>query len=235
MDKSKNNNGEKIKIFRRRISKWTTNHLRDFPWRNTKEPYRILIAEIMLQQTSVKKVLPVYDNFIKKFPNIRKLSEAKLESIREEIYSLGLIYRAENLLKISKLILEEYGSAIPKSKKALLKLPGVGEYIASAIMCFAYDDQIPIIDATINRVYGRFFGFPFKMPYRAPSKEIVSIAFSALPQGLARKFNYGLLDFAAKICPHYNPTCKTCFMNDECSFNSFSTQQNGRKQDNRFT
>lgn len=205
-------------FFRRKLLAWAHSNLRHFPWRNTNNPYRVCIAEIMLHQTFARKVVPIYKEFIKRYPNINKLSRANIGYLEKLIYPLGLIYRARTFKKLAQQLKSEHNSRLPKDLKELLSLPGVGNYTASAIMCFAYEQSIPIIDANVIRVYSRFFGIKVKLPSSAPNKAFSEIAEKVLPKKNARLYNYGLLDFAALVCTHYNPKCDMCPVSRKCIY-----------------
>jgi len=148
---------ERAIMFQNRLLHWAKDNLRDFPWRSTNDPYKICIAEILLHQTFARKVVPAYEVFIKSYPDVKKLHNARIRSIEKIIYPLGFLYRAKKLKDFAKTVVNEYGGRVPHYKEELLALPGVGEYTSSAVLCFAYDEQIPIIDANVIRVYSRLF------------------------------------------------------------------------------
>lgn len=170
----------------------------------------------MLHQTFARKVVPVYKAFIGRYLNIKQLSTARVPAIERLIYPLGFIYRARRLKEIAQYVMKKYNGRFPQELEGILSLPGVGEYTAAAIMCFAYGKQVPIIDANVIRVYSRYFGVKVKLPNSAPKKEMIEIALKALPKGKAREFNYGLLDFAAVVCTHYNPKHEQCPIRTKC-------------------
>ena len=172
----------------------------------------------MLHQTFARKVVPVYKAFVKRYPNTGKLSRANVGYLEKLIYPLGFIYRAKTLRSLARTVLQVRGGKFPTDINGLLSLPGVGKYTASAIMCFSYDKPVPIIDANVVRVYSRFFGLEVKLPSSVPTKEIEEVASKVLSKKKARLFNYGILDFAALICSHYNPKCTECPVNDKCKF-----------------
>lgn len=197
--------------------KWAKGNLRDFPWRKTTDPYKVCVAEIMLHQTFARKVVPVYEAFVQRYPDVRALSQAQLPDIEKLLYPLGLNYRAARLKEMARTVVEVFGGAFPAEKKALLSLPGIGEYTASAILCFAYGQQVAVIDANVVRVYTRYFGLGLRLPSSSPNKEIAEIAVKALPEGKARDFNYALLDFASTVCSHYKPKHEMCPVKKGCA------------------
>jgi len=204
--------------FQKKILGWAKKNYRDFSWRQTSDPYKICVAEILLHQTFAKKVEPVYNNFINNYPNLERLSKSRLSKVQRIIYPLGFLYRAERLRNIAKYSIKHYGGAIPNDKQKLLKLPGVGTYTATAILCFAHGHDLPIIDVNVVRVYSRYFGVPVNLPNSSPSKEIENIAHKILPAEKSKAFNYGVLDFASLICTHYNPKHENCPLKSFCAY-----------------
>lgn len=202
------------------ILEWASTNGRNFPWRLNSTPYRICIAEILLQQTTARKVAEVYDILIKKYPNVGKLSRARVSNVRNIIDCLGLTYRAKGLKIMAKQIMEEYQGIFPKEKEEILKLYGVGEYAASAILCFAYGEQVTVFDTNTIRLYSRFFGIPVELPTSKPGKRIFEIANSMTDKRNSITFNYAALDFSAIVCKHYNPNCSICPVNIKCKYDA---------------
>jgi len=207
-----------LRFFKAELSRWAINNTRNLPWRNTDDPYCICVAEILLHQTGASKVAPVYQDLIARYPTVGALSRAKIKTLERIIYPLGFLYRAGRLREIAKAVVSNYGGYIPSEKTGLMSLPGIGEYTASAILCFAYGKQVPIIDTNVVRLYSRFFGLSNKLPSSAPTNEIRQIASIVIPKGNARRHNYALLDFAALVCKHYNPGCLKCRMGTKCKY-----------------
>jgi A/G-specific adenine glycosylase len=201
---------QKISFFREKLIDWAVAHTRDFPWRVTADPYQVCVAEVMLHQTGANKVAPVYKEFINRYPTLNDLRLANIRTLNKLLHSLGFLYRARRLKELAKYVVKNYEGKMPSDPGGLATLPGVGEYTASAIMCFAYGKHVPIIDANVIRVYSRFFGLHNKLPSSSPTVELKEIAQKTLPEGKARSYNYALLDFAATICSHYNPGCPKC-------------------------
>lgn len=208
----------KVYFFRDSLMEWARGNLRGFPWRETTDPYKVCVAEIMLHQTFARKVAPVYEAFVRRYPNVLALSRARLPALAKMLRPLGLNYRARVLRELAETVVKNYGGVFPKDKKGLLSLPGVGEYTSSAILCFAYGEQVPIIDANVVRVYTRFLGLGLRLPRSSPSKEILEAAAKALPRGKAREFNYALLDFASAVCRHYKPKHNDCPVAAKCMY-----------------
>jgi len=177
----------------------------------------------MLQQTYAEKVVPVYEAFIERYPSISALSRARVEALRRFIYPLGLLYRAERLRNMARTVMAEYGGTMPNSQVGLLSLPGVGRYIASAVMCFAYGKECSIIDVNVIRVLSRYFALE-GTGYSALSSQVAKLAAEILPYGRARQFNYALLDFAHLVCSFHNPRCAKCTLRNNCTSRNKNSQ-----------
>lgn len=160
MQPAKINIAKEVKIkFRRNLMHWYKENKRSFPWRNSKDPYQILISEVLLQKTDAPKVLPVYKKFIKKYPTPEILQQAKLPELKKILKDLGLHYRAERLKSIGEDLCVLHEGKVPAQKDQLLRFKGLGEYASSAIMCFAYDKREAIVDNNVVRLFERIFGF----------------------------------------------------------------------------
>ena len=209
-----------INFFQNNIIEWGFENFRSFPWRREdRSEYMVLFSEIFLQRTSAKQVLKIYDRFFTKFPNIDALSKANEFELEEIIKSLGLYRRRINVLnKISKQIKNEFNSVIPDNYKELISLFGVGQYIANAVLCFAFGEKVPIVDINVIRIFQRFFGFHSKKKYIEDDPIIWQFAKDLLPKKDFQKYNYSLLDFGQIICKSKNPLCKNCVLNSKCIY-----------------
>jgi A/G-specific adenine glycosylase len=205
------------KEFSVRLLIWHRKNKRDFPWRRTKNPYQLLIAEILLQRTKAEQVEPVFKKFVKKFSNARALAEVDVNEIEDCIAPLGLRKRGGMLKQLAKELVERHGGEIPRDAAALLELKGVGHYATNAVLCFAYGEDAPIVDWNVARVVERIWGRTMK---HAPhtDKGLFKFVSQLIPKGKGREFNLALLDFSAKICKPRNPDCKICFLNEMCNF-----------------
>lgn len=191
---------------------WAEDNLRQFPWRGTSDPYKVLVAEILLQKTAAEKVEPVYYDLLSTYPTIGSLADADVDCLGEMIYTLGFQnQRSEALVSIAR-SLEEKG--VQSDEKSLLELPYVGQYAANATLCFAFDEPRPIVDANVVRVYNRVFGFDYT--YR--DDDAWEFAGEVLPEDDTRRFNLAILDFAADICAPKTPNCEVCFFTDYCEY-----------------
>lgn len=204
---------DKYNEFVQRLLSWFSSNGRDFPWRHECDPYKILVVEKLLQQTTYGHVMKVYKAFLEKFPNIQTLAEAKVSDIESTIRRLGFQRQRANQFKEMALeILSKYNGMIPSNREDLLKLSGVGEYVANAVLCFAFNKDVPIVDVNVRRVVGRYFGWG-----KIRDAEIAERLGKLIPQGKAKQFNWGIIDFSAQICSR-KPKCKLCFLSDLCSY-----------------
>ena len=203
---------EDISVFRSALRKWSDYNLRSFSWRDTTDPFEILVAEILLQKTAAEKVEPIYDELIETYPTLDALAKADSDTLGDIIYSLGLQnQRTQALIKIGG-ELREIG--VPADEEDLLELPNVGRYAANATLCFAFGEPRAIVDANVVRVYNRFFGADFD--YRV--EEAWAFATEVLPEHDVQEFNLALLDFAAEICTPKTPRCEDCFLTEWCDY-----------------
>jgi len=195
---------------------WFRRFGRDLPWRRTRNPYKILISEIMLQQTQVDRVIGFYHNFLGAFPTIEDLANANEEQVLKCWDGLGYYNRARNLHKSAKIICEQYNGEFPKTVDMLEKLPGIGKYTAGAIVSFAFIKPVPIVDTNVKRVLERNF---VRRKHTSPTKQnnrIWKLAADILPPRMVWEFNQALMDFGAKICTAKRPKCHTCPMRSFC-------------------
>lgn len=195
---------------------------RRFPWRHTKKPYAVLLAEKLLQQTSVRdSTIHAYNDLLSTYPTPEDLAKADPEQVRILIQPLGLHYRAHELVKLACALHEQYGGHVPNDLKSLLALPGVGDYTARAVLCFAFGQDVPIVDTNVARILYRVFGLTGEMPANpARKKELIALAALLVPQKQSRQFNWALLDLGALICKPSKPLCVNCPINTLCSYYS---------------
>jgi A/G-specific adenine glycosylase len=209
---------KKIKNIRTELLIWGEQNLRKFPWRETLDPYKIIVAEVMLHRTKANQVKDVYENFILKYPDFESIVKAGHEAIIIELHPLGLFWRSEMLYDLANLIVSSYSGKIPIEKKELLELPGIGEYIASALLCFCFNQPEPIVDTNIVRVIGRVFGMKISDSSRR-SKSLKKIMVDIINFPNPRKISLVLIDFASLICiPGGNPKCLICPIRKNCNF-----------------
>ncbi|MHA1192298.1 MAG: hypothetical protein ACTSP9_08385 [Promethearchaeota archaeon] len=200
------------------ILDWFKNNKREFSWRTLKlTPFQVLVAELMLQKTNASQVENLFPRFIKIYPNPESIVNLKEDDLAKLLQPLGLFNRRARDLKKTAEIILELGNVIPSEKKDLMSLPGVGDYIANAVLCFAFSKKMPIIDANVGRVMKRIYSFPVKS---APSrdKKLAERMEELIPDRYFKKFNYAILDMAALICIPRKPKCEECPLTAICDY-----------------
>ena len=200
---------------RRRLLRWYREHGRDLPWRRTNDPYHAMVAEFMLQQTGVGRVLPVYEVFLRRFPSLQVLANAPVSDVIRAWSGMGYNRRAINLQRAARVIVEEHGGVVPHDPANLAKLPGIGRYTASAIACFAFHRSVPVMDTNIRRVLGRVLTGRGEIDADAGW----TLAETAVPRDGARAsaWHQALMDLGATVCSARRPKCGECPVNDLCA------------------
>lgn len=202
---------DKVKtLLSRRLLAWYKRNQRILPWRETGDPYRIWISEIMLQQTQVDTVIPYYHRFLKAFPIVSALARAPLQEVLKAWENLGYYSRARNISAAAKIIVEEFGGHIPDNLKAIKTLPGIGEYTAGAILSIAYEKPLPAVDGNVRRILCRLFAIRKPIDDTREQKELQKLAASLIPARRPGDFNQALMDLGATICKPQNPACSLC-------------------------
>ena len=210
--------GLELAELRRKLIEWGRANFREFPWRNTRDPYKILISEVMLHRTRAEQVVPVYDKFLRKYPDVHKLASADISEVEEVLAPLGLRWRIQKLHQTARIITEKYAGRVPDEKDLLLKLPGISEYIASAVMCFAYGKPEPLLDTNTVRILGRMFDVDVRDSSRR-SRKFQELMRLLIDRRNPREFNYALLDLAATLCiKRGRPRCSECPLGDYCKY-----------------
>ena len=201
--------------FRRKLLIWFSKHARPLPWRRTRDPYKVLVSEFMLQQTQVSRVEQFYPRFLKRFSSIEVLARARPKAVREAWDGLGYYARAANLHALAKQVSGVRGR-VPDTPEELIKLPGVGRYTAGAVACFAYEKAVPAVDTNVARVIARvFLGRERK---KVDSKELWTIAGEMVPKDAKRawKFNQAIMELGATVCTARKPRCPECPVVRDC-------------------
>ena len=203
-----------IRRFQRRLLAWYRAHGRKLPWRRTRDPYRILVSEIMLQQTQVERVVPKYREFLRRYPTLATLAAADLAEVRRVWYPLGYNIRPVHLHDIAREAVARYGGQLPDDDAALRSLKGIGRYTAGAVRSFAYGRRAPILDTNVRRVLGRVFhGTDGR---HVSTAGLWRLAELLLPRSRVYDFNQALMDFGATWCTPRKPLCLPCPMRGFC-------------------
>jgi len=213
----------RIKQFQKKLLCWYSDNRRVFPWRYVMDPYKVMVSEVLLQQTNASKVVEPFNIITNKYQSVKELAEADLAFLELIFADLGLFYRAERLIRISRYVLSEYNGQFPAELTELKKIPGIGDYSGSALLCFGFGMHSAVIDTNIIRIFSRYFDVVSKKSRPRTDKELWLFAESVLPAENYVDFNYALLDFAAAVCRHYRPICDSCVVNASCHY--FQIQQ----------
>jgi A/G-specific adenine glycosylase len=208
---------KKLEYFKERIAAWFKENRRDFAWRHTTDAYRLLIAEIMLRRTRAAQVGPVYEAFIERFPSPAALQTAPEAAVLETVRPLGLTWRVPAFKLVADRLVSQYGGTVPQGRDDLMSLPGVGNYVADAVRCFAYGASVAVIDTNTVRVAARYLGFPAGPDSRRKRSVIDSVG-KLLDRENPARSNMALLDFAATICRANAPQCTICPVRKRCSW-----------------
>ncbi|MDO8124096.1 MAG: A/G-specific adenine glycosylase [Candidatus Hermodarchaeota archaeon] len=209
---------KQIQTFQRMLLKWYALNGRDLPWRRTKDPYHILVSEIMLHQTQVDRVVPKYHEFLEAYPTFEALAAAPKKEVKQLWRPLGYNFRPGRLQQIAKLVVKKYNGRLPNTLEELMALRGIGRYTAGAILSFAYHKDAPILDTNVRRVLQRYFqiqGDPMREPAK---KQLWHLAERVIPPGQAYTMNQALLDFGATVCTARKPSCQECPLNRNCPY-----------------
>lgn len=229
-------NRKKANTFVSIILEWLSDNQRDFPWRKTSDPYKILITEHLLRKTTAKQVKNIYEQFFTAFPGFVELFEAPKGKIIDIIRSLGLQnQRAQLLHRISGALVEL--REVPRKESALMNLQGIGQYCSDGVRCMAYGEDVPMVDRNTVRVIDRFFSVLSRNESalsEKAAKTIRGFVKTFLPSGNSKAFNLALLDFAALVCRARKPICNSCPLNDLCCWYSIKKENgnNGRRIEN---
>ncbi len=198
------------------ILNWYKNNYRNLPWRNTDDPYKIWLSEIILQQTQVKQGLDYYSKFIENFPTVKHLALANEEEVLKLWQGLGYYSRARNLHKTAGIILNEYKGEFPDNYSDLLKLPGIGDYTASAIASFAFNKPYPVLDGNVFRFISRLFNIHLAIDEQENRKTFMAILYEMIEEHNPALFNNAMMEMGAIICKPNNPDCSNCAVSRYC-------------------
>jgi A/G-specific adenine glycosylase len=207
------------RYFSLKIVEWYEQHHRKLPWRETKDPYRIWLSEVILQQTRVNQGLPYYRKFEEKFPTIKDLANAREDEVLRLWQGLGYYTRARNLHKCAKEVVNTYGSKFPSSFNALKNLPGVGDYTASAIASISFLEPVAVVDGNVYRVLSRVFGLDKNISQTPGKKFFKDFATKLVSTTQPDIYNQAIMEFGAIQCTPKQPRCNECIFNESCIAN----------------
>jgi A/G-specific adenine glycosylase len=207
---------DSISAFQLHLLAWFAANRRDLPWRHTRDPYRILVSEVMLQQTQVDRVIPYYTRWLDAFPTVQALAAATTADVILLWAGLGYNRRAVNLQRTAQAVVAR-GGEFPRDVESLKSLPGIGPYTAGAIACFAFEQDVAFIDTNMRRVLHRVFLGPELPTPLANDREVTALAETILPQGDAWTWNQALIEFGALHCTARKPLCVICPVQQECA------------------
>ncbi|MBA4745028.1 MAG: A/G-specific adenine glycosylase [Muricauda sp.] len=226
--------------FAPKILNWYRKHKRELPWRETREPYKVWLSEIILQQTRVAQGMPYYYSFVEAFPTVYDLANAPEEQVLKLWQGLGYYSRARNLHATAKMVVEDFNGEFPKTYKELKSLKGVGDYTASAIASFCFDIAEPVVDGNVYRVLSRYFGVDLPINSTQGIKYFKELAREVMDERNIRDYNQGIMEFGAIQCAPKKPYCLLCPLQDSCvalkenKVDSLPVKQNKTKVRNRY-
>lgn len=188
---------------------WDDGHA-DLPWRRSRDPYRIWVSEIMLQQTQIATVIDYFERWMTRFPTVEALAEAPLDDVLKLWEGLGYYSRARNLHSAAQTVVTEYGGKLPTSAEALQKLKGIGRYTAGAIASIAFEEPVPVLDGNVIRVLSRLTDLPDDTTQTATKKHLWAVAAAAVPAQRPGDYNQALMELGQQICTPTTPSCPDC-------------------------
>jgi len=201
---------KEIRSLRKALLDWYRANQRDLPWRKACDPYPIWVSEVMLQQTQVATVLPYFHKFLSRFPNLHELARADLQEVLKAWEGLGYYARARNLHKAAGVVIEQHRGHIPRSRQDFRKLPGVGDYIAAAVLSIAFNRPYSVVDGNVKRVLARLFVMQEPVNQSSAQKIFQKAADDLLDTQEPGAFNQALMELGALICKPRNPLCRSC-------------------------
>jgi A/G-specific adenine glycosylase len=200
----------------KKLLAWYGANRRDLPWRSTGDPYHILVSEVMLQQTQVKTVIPYYREFLRRFPSAGHLADARLQDVLKAWEGLGYYARARNLHRAAKMMVSDHGGRVPDEQTAIRKLPGVGDYIAAAVLSIAFGQAMAVVDGNVKRVLSRLFCMDHPVNAAGSHKHFQAAASALLCHDLPGEFNQAMMELGALVCRPERPDCSKCPLLKDC-------------------
>jgi len=208
--------------FRRRLLEWYRRNGRDLPWRRTKDPYHILVSEVMLQQTQVDRVLPKYAEWLEKYPTLESLAAAPESAVADTWRPLGYNIRPRRLHAIARESVARFGGELPSDEETLRSFKGIGAYTAGAVLSFAFGQRAAILDTNVARVLFRVFVGRGHLRAHAMRRHLWDVSRTVLPVRHVFDFNQALMDFGATLCTARKPKCLLCPMREDCAAYPFN-------------
>jgi len=205
------------RAFHRDLRRWYRRHHRKLPWRATRDPYRIWVSEIMLQQTRVETVRPYYARWLRAFPTIQALARASDDRVLKLWEGLGYYSRARNLHRAAQAVVRKRDGQLPRTAEGLGTLPGIGRYTAGAIASIAFGERVPLVDGNVARVFARIFAIRANVKSLRTLQSLWKLAEDLLPDAAPGDFNQALMELGALVCTPSNPQCAVCPMRRVCA------------------
>ena len=205
-----------VRRFQRRLLAWYRAEGRKLPWRRTRDPYRILVSEVMLQQTQVDRVKGYYRRFLRQYPSFEQLAAASEPAVRESWQGLGYYARARNLHATARIVVREHGGKLPGDAHSIRSLPGIGRYTAGAVLSIAFGQDEPILDTNAARVLTRVFAVRVRGGQSARQRRLWETAALVTPCAEAADFNQAIMDLGATVCRAHAPECPVCPVRRDC-------------------
>jgi len=206
------------------LLEWYRRYGRDLPWRQTTDPYHILVSEVMLQQTQVDRELPKYAEWLEKYPTLEALADAAEADVSATWRPLGYNIRPKRLHAIARESMARYGGQLPSDEATLLSFKGIGEYTAGAVLSFAFGQRAAILDTNVARVLFRMFVGRGDLKSHAMKRHLWDVSRAVLPQRHVFDFNQALMDFGATLCTARSPKCLICPMRRNCAAYPFNPE-----------
>lgn len=206
---------EDIRMFRNRIVRWFSRNGRSYPWRDTRDPFRVLIAEMMLRRTKADQVKQVYERLFVEYPDVEAVAKAEDKKLEQILHPLGLKWRTPAFALVAREVTGKYHGRVPEEREELTALPGVGDYVAGAVLSIAHNRKEWMVDSNIVRLFRRYFGIETSKEGRR-DKQVIQIAKTYASGRNPGKANLAILDFASLVCISGKPDCEECPLRRNC-------------------